>query len=434
MKTFKLSVMIKIVALTLMAVCSFCSAGTDRPNILFAIADDMGHASAYGTPWVRTPVFDELASKGILFTNAYTPNAKCAPSRACILTGRNPWQLEEAGNHWCSYPAKFKSWVEAIADSGYFTGYTGKGWGPGVMPKERSMITGKHYESIKLKRIPAKSMSSNNYSANFKKFMKDKPTDQPFCFWYGCKEPHRNYEFKSGQNKAGYKLTDIDKVPGYWPDNEAVRHDMLDYAMEVNHFDNHLGEMVAYLKENGMLENTIIIVTSDNGPPFPRMKGHPFEDSCHLPLAISWEKGIKKPGRVCDSLVSFIDFAPTFLQAASVVQKESGMQNVTGLSLFDIFEGKDAGGVLPDRKNIYLGRERNDTHVRPGYRSGAGYPVRAIRQENYLYLHNFEPGRWPCGTPETGFMDTDKSPTKTAVRESGKESQAWQLCFGFRPL
>ncbi len=80
------------------------SAAAARPNILFAVADDMGHASAYGTRWVKTPNFDRLASKGILFLNAYTPNAKCSPSRACILTGRNPWQLEAAANHWPYYP------------------------------------------------------------------------------------------------------------------------------------------------------------------------------------------------------------------------------------------------------------------------------------------------------------------------------------------
>ncbi|MCK5173380.1 MAG: sulfatase-like hydrolase/transferase, partial [Planctomycetes bacterium] len=155
---------------------------------------------------------------------------------------------------------------------------------------------------------------------------------------------------------------------------------MLDYAMEVEHFDTHLGKMIAYLEEKGLLENTIIIATSDNGPPFPRMKGHPFEDSCKMPLAIMWNKGIEKPGRISESLVSFIDFAPTFLEAASVKQKETQMQSIQGLSLFDIFAGKDIDSVLPERKSIYLGRERNDVNIRPGAPSGLGFPVRAIRK------------------------------------------------------
>ena len=105
-----------------------------RPNILFAVADDWsyGHAGAYGCKWVRTPAFDRVAREGILFTNAYTPNAKCAPSRACILTGRNSWQLKAACNHICYFPLEFKTYAEALAGLGYFVGLTAKGWAPGV--------------------------------------------------------------------------------------------------------------------------------------------------------------------------------------------------------------------------------------------------------------------------------------------------------------
>ncbi len=104
-----------------------------RPNILFAVADDwgFGHAGAYGCKWIDTPAMDRVAREGILFNQAYTPNAKCSPSRACIITGRNPWQLKEAGNHWSVFPAEFKSFQEALGEQGYFTGMTGKGWGPG---------------------------------------------------------------------------------------------------------------------------------------------------------------------------------------------------------------------------------------------------------------------------------------------------------------
>ena len=99
------------------------SAAERPPNILFAIADDWGaHASAYGTKWVQTPHFDRVAREGILFTRAFTPNAKCAPSRACILTGRNSWQLEAAANHICYFPPKFKGWGEALAENGWFVG------------------------------------------------------------------------------------------------------------------------------------------------------------------------------------------------------------------------------------------------------------------------------------------------------------------------
>lgn len=71
-----------------------------RPNILVVMFDDAGlDMSAYGSSYVNTPGFDAVAKEGILFNKAYTPNAKCAPSRAAIITGRNSWQLDAAANH-----------------------------------------------------------------------------------------------------------------------------------------------------------------------------------------------------------------------------------------------------------------------------------------------------------------------------------------------
>lgn len=409
-------------------ITALTATAAERPNILFAIADDMGHASAYGTPWVHTPNFDRLAAQGILFRNAYTPDAKCSPSRASILTGRNPWQNEEAGNHWPSYPAKLKSWVEALGDSGYAVGFTGKGWGPGTLPPERQNITGKAYQEKKHKKVTT-GTSNTDYLANFQDFLADAPKDKPFCFWYGGHEPHRPYEYGSGVNKGGYKLSDIDRLPSYWPDNESVRNDLLDYAFEIEQFDAQLGRIVEYLKEKGLFENTIIVVTSDNGPPFPRMKGHPFEQACHLPLAVNWPKGIVAPGRQSDALVSFIDFAPTLLELAGAKPSKLGMQPVTGRSFTDILRNKKP----TDRSTLLMGRERNDADARPGTESGLGYPVRAIRSGNLLYLHNFEADRWPCGNPELGLKDTDAGPTKKAIEDGGETSVNWQFCFGKRP-
>ena len=100
----------------------FCKQAEEkqRPNILFCIADDISypHMQAYGTPWLHTPGFDQVSQKGLLFQRMYTCNAKSSPSRACIITGRNSWQLEEACNHWPDFPAKFKSYPEVLAENG----------------------------------------------------------------------------------------------------------------------------------------------------------------------------------------------------------------------------------------------------------------------------------------------------------------------------
>ena len=111
-----------------------CPAAERPPNVLFAIADDWSypHAGAYGCTWVKTPAFDRVAREGLLFTHAYTPNAKCAPSRSCILTGRNSWQLGAACNHVPFFPPEFKSLFEALVENGWFVGHTAKGWSPGI--------------------------------------------------------------------------------------------------------------------------------------------------------------------------------------------------------------------------------------------------------------------------------------------------------------
>src|SRR6478736_10253743 len=206
------------------------AANRNQPNILLAIADDwgFGHASACGCKWTKTPAFDRVAREGLLFTHAYTPNAKCAPSRACLLTGRPSWQLEAACNHICFFPTKFKTYCEALAEHGYFVGKTTKGWGPGVANDDAGkprLMAGRSFD-VRKADPPAKGISNVDYAGNFADFLSAAPPGQPWCFWYGSVEPHRAYEYGSGVAKGNKQMADIDRVPGYWPDNETVRNDM----------------------------------------------------------------------------------------------------------------------------------------------------------------------------------------------------------------
>lgn len=222
------------------------------------------HMSAYGCDWVETPAFDRLAKEGLLFLNAYTPNAKCAPSRSTILTGRNSWQLEEAANHVINFPAKFKTFPEVLRENGYVAGKTGKGWGPGnpgLKDGAERLLIGPSWNDIKAQ-PPATGMSKEDYAANFEAFLEAQDAQQPWFFWYGAREPHRVYEYGSGV-KAGKKTSDIDRVPSFWPDTETVRNDMLDYAYEIEHADYHLGLMLDTLERRGILDNTIVLMTSD---------------------------------------------------------------------------------------------------------------------------------------------------------------------------
>ena len=425
----------------LLGVCSFAPTGlaAERPNILFCIADDWGlHAGAYGTPWVRTPAFDRVARDGVLFQHAYTPNAKCAPSRACLLTGRNSWQLKEAANHLCYFPPEFKGWGEALAEHGWTVGHTLKGWGPGVAisadGKPRKM-TGDAFNK-RTQKPPAAQISNNDYAGNFSEFLDSAPADKPWCFWYGAIEPHRGYEFGVGVKRGGKSLTDIDHVPACWPDNDDVRNDMLDYAFEVEHFDSHVGRMLSDLERRGLLENTLVIVTSDHGPPFPRGKGNVYELSNHVPLAVMWPKGIQSTGRVVDEFVSFVDIAPTLIDVAGLTWQETGMAPAAGHSLTEILQGdtRDGGSARPVqlRDHVLLGKERTDI----GRPNDGGYPTRGIVTDEWLYVENFEPARWPAGNPETGYMDCDAGKTKSVIlhrHRADVNDSFWALCFGSRP-
>ncbi|WP_027138653.1 sulfatase family protein [Gaetbulibacter saemankumensis] len=407
-----------------------------KPNILFCIADDATwkHMSAYGTDWIKTPAFDRIADQGLLFNNAYTPNAKCGPSRSIILTGRNTWQLEEAANHLAYFPTKFKTYPEALSEKGYHVGYTGKGWAPGTSLNEdgskRELIV-KAYNKMKTE-PPTKGISHVDYAQNFKSFLDKKKSDQPFCFWYGGHEPHRKYEYGSGVRIGNKKLSELDSVFPYWPQSDIVKNDVLDYAFELEYFDKQLEEMLKILQERNELENTLIIVTSDNGMPFPRVKGLSYEHSNHLPLAVMWKKGIKNPGRKINDYVSFIDFAATFLDLTGYDTNDLGMQPIQGKSLKPFFDSNEEDLIEDDKDYVLLGQERHDV----GRPNDVGYPIRGIVKNGFLYLLNYKPERWPAGNPETGYTNTDGSPTKTEIlelRRNNLETKYWNLNFGKHP-
>jgi arylsulfatase A-like enzyme len=405
-----------------------------RPNVLLCLADDAGmHMGAYGCNWVRTPGFDRVAAEGVLFTRAYTCNAKCAPSRASILTGRNSWQLDDACNHNCRFPAKFTTYMQGLREHGYHVGHTAKGWAPGdpgeVDGKPRE-LTGPGWNERELD-PPTPHISSCDYAENFRDFLDDRPEDAPVCFWFGCREPHRGYEYGSGRRLGGHSIDEIDRVPGIWPDNETVRNDLLDYGFEIEHFDRHVQGMLDILEERGELDNTIVVVTSDNGMPFPRAKGQEYEYSNHLPMAIMWRDGLSKPGRTLDDYVCFIDLAPTFLELAGLTAHEAGMQPITGRSLVDLLRSEEEGTIDPSRDHVLIGKEFHDVG-RPG---NVGYPIRGIFKGGWLYLRNYETDRWPAGNPETGYLNCDGSPTKTEILKTRKDPEQrhyWELSFGKR--
>jgi N-sulfoglucosamine sulfohydrolase len=358
-----------------------------RPNILVIIADDWSypHAGAYGDRVVKTPTFDRVAREGVLFRNAFAAAPSCTPSRASLLTGRAVHQLGEGGNLWGFLPSRFDVYPDRLESAGYVIGHTRKGWGPG------------NFQAGGRARNPA-----GPQFASFDEFYKQAPKDKPFCFWFGSTDPHRPYEKGTGAG-SGLKAEDV-LVPAFLPDTPEVRSDILDYYYEVERIDREAGAIVAALERAGQLDNTLIVWTADNGLPFPRAKANLYDGGTHVPLAIRLPDKVKG-GRTLDDFVVLTDLAPTLLEAAGL-KPAPGM---TGRSLMTLL----AGERQPGRDKVFLERERH-ANVRRGDLS---YPARAIRTQDYLYIRNYRPDRWPAGDPEMYFAvgefgDIDGSPSK----------------------
>lgn len=387
-----------------------------KPNILLALSDDQSWraAGAYGHPSIRTPAFDRIAREGVLFERAYCAAPQCSPSRAALLTGLNIWQLEEAGTQSSLFPAKFTVYPDLLEAAGYVAGYTGKPWGPGSWEDGgwRHNPAGAEFNARRLI-PPTRDISNCDYAANFRDFLDSRRDGQPFCFWFGCHEPHRNYEYGSGV-RAGKNPGDCEP-PGFLPDVETVRWDLLDYELEVEWFDSQLGLMIQLLEERGELENTLIAVSSDNGMPFPRAKANLYEYGSHVPLALRWGERLAL-GQVEERPTSLIDLAPTFLEAAGLPVPGQ----MTGRSLLPMLKTKEGGGGRGrgGAEAVLTGKERHN----PARRDNLGYPCRAIRTREFLYILNLAPERWPLGDPPGYYCHTTMiNPSKEYILEHREE-------------
>lgn len=378
-----------------------------RPNILIAISDDQSweHIGAYGAAWIDTPNMDRLASEGVRFEQAYSVAPSCSPSRASFLTGRMPWQLQEAATLWSTVPARYPSLMDVLESAGYRTGYTRKGWGPGndTLGGRTRNPAGASYPGF----------STFHYSV---------PAGTPFCFWFGTQDPHRPYTTGSGLGSGKHELSDV-TVPGFLPDSVAVRSDLLDYGYEIERFDRELGDILGILEAAGELDNTIVIVTSDNGMPFPGAKATLYDHGTRVPLILRYPPALEA-GLVNTEFIALADLMPTLLAATGVDIPES----VTGLNHWARLTGADGGGE-PLRSFMPLYMERHSV-CRPDM---AGYPMRGIRTEDFLYIRNYEPDRWPAGDPPS-YLDIDGSPSKTFLQNlAASYPELFKRSFEKRP-
>lgn len=324
------------------------------PNVVLIISDDhhwsdysfMGHAA------VKTPHLDKLASQSLLFTRGYVPSSLCCPSLATIISGQFPHQNyitsndppgSSAGKLKQNDPAfkegreKFNKHMDqlntlprVLGKQGYLSFQTGKWW-QGDFSRggfTHGMTKGSRHgdEGLKIGRETMQPMY------DFMKMAKEEK--KPFFLWYAPFLPHTPHN-PPDRLLAKYK----DKTPSL----EVARY----WAM-VDWLDETCGELMKYLDNNGLAENTIVIYVADNGwiqdpdkPKYaPRSKQSQYDGGLRTPIMVRWP-GKAKPGK-SEALASSIDIAPTVLRAAGIEPP----QEMTGLNLLD-------AAAVNARKAIY---------------------------------------------------------------------------------
>lgn len=379
-------------------------AKNDRPDIVLLLADDWGypHATVYGDPGVDSRVLDRIAEEGMLFTHAYSAAPHSSPSRASILTGQYPHRLRDACNLNCYFPGDLRVYPAELEKAGYETVFWHKGWGPGVWAE-----TGWEHN-------PA-----GHEVTDLVSYIENAPEDKPICVWMGSRRPHRPYEMGSGE-AHGFDPAAIAVSPDL-PDSPDVRGDLADYYYNIQLFQDECEAVIEALRKSGRLDNTLLIITGDNGDSFPRAKSNLYDMGCHVPMAVRWP-GVIESGSVCDGFVNLMDLCATFYEVAGVEPPEK----MDSRSLVPVFKGKKNG----TRNEMYFDRERH-TNTRPG---GYGYPMRSVRTDDFLFIHNFHPERLPAGVDPV-FGDTGNGPAKAYMSFHRDEypAEIFERAFGKRP-
>lgn len=345
-------------------------AATERPNIVWIVGEDLGpELGCYGDPQAITPNMDRLAREGARFTRCFTHAPVCAPSRSGLITGQYPTTI---GTHHMRSKliAPPPTFTSLLRKAGYFVAWPGKTDFNFDVPQDAFDSTEDWLKAKKLPRQPFFAFINLGDSHESSIRMMDK-----------FKKLTANLKPEERHDPAQMR------VPPYHPEVPEVRRDLANYYDLVTAVDHKVGEVLKFLEEQGVADNTVVMLTGDHGRGLPRSKRWVYDSGIHVPLIVRWPGRIK-PGTVREDLVSFIDFAPTMLAVAQVQSLKSKVQSrVPGgaesvLELYPpmqgiVFQGQNA----QERKYIFAARDRMDeTYDR----------IRTVRDRRFQYIRNFE--------------------------------------------
>ena len=378
-------------------------AADGRPNVLVLMAEDLSaRVGAFGDPVARTPNLDRLASEGVRFPNTFTAAGVCAPSRAAFITGMHQISLgaqhmrastSPIANYLAVPPPEVKAFPELLRRAGYYT-FT-----------DRKLDY--QFSGIQAGSGPTTIWDSEGAADP----LADLPADRPFFGLVNFFITHESAAFTiESQSSAGgaaaaraaatarsalARRTDPESVPvpPYYPDLPEVRSHIADLYDNVQVMDARVGAILDRLQAAGVLDQTIVIWTTDHGDPLPRAKRELFDSGIRVPMIIRWPEKFRPadrhPGAEDRQLISFIDLAPLILAA-------------TGVPAPDFLQGRNPlDPATPERRYVYASRDRIDEQIDR---------VRAVRDDRYKYLRYSYPG-----TPGA---------THIAYRDQGRIMQA----------
>lgn len=355
------------------------SASHARPNIVFLLVEDLSpRIGAFGDSVARTPNIDRLAQEGVRYTSVFTAAGVCAPSRAALITGMHQASIGSQHMRTSAYswpdghqgyeaipPAFVKAFPELLRAAGYYTTNNSKA----------------DYQFGN----PFTVWDENGTSADWK----NRPADTPFFAMYSLQYTHESALFlpdaAPGLDAASANAAkamearratlaqrtrpeDV-RVPPYYPDTPTVRADIARQYDNVQLMDAWVGERIAELRREGVLDNTIVIWSTDHGDGLPRGKRSLYDSGLHVPMIVRFPDG-RMAGQADDRMISFVDLAPTILTLAGVKPPQ-------------YLQGVDAFGPAGARQaRIFAGRDRLDEWKDLS---------RAVRTRDFKYIRNEYP-------------------------------------------
>jgi N-sulfoglucosamine sulfohydrolase len=388
-----------------------------RPNILLILSDDNSvphdgcHKTADSRAYQLTPNLEAFAAQGICFERAYTTASQCAPSRASIFAGRNPVDL---GVTRFAQPVRrdVPFFSDLLRSSGYWVGLEGRNHHlagreddpphvKAALAQAGLSRIGDRFDYVNT--FGTKGLAPTEVAARVGATLDKVPAGKPFFLYFGFNQTHRKFVADH---------SDIDPsrlhLPPDWPDLPAVREDYAAYLADLRSMDRQFGSLMAMLKARGLAENTIVVFMGDNGEAMYRGKGTLYERGNHVPLIVRWPGGAKAGSRD-HSLVSGIDLAKTFLEAAG----QAPDARMTGTSLVSRLKGQ--GGSGPQ----YVFTERGWHPGGLNVSEGLDY-ARAITGQRYKLIYNAQPAQ-PYSPVDQGGRFIVRDPKQAAGRDEDPE-------------